>query len=92
MKKIIIAAVLMTTLISGPAMSDLTSELFGTREGICYNHPNKKLCLDGIKILMVSVKDAAQVNRECEAVEKLGGSNEGTRCDEVERLLKTLDE
>lgn len=91
MKNIIkVTAVISIALVSAPAMSDLTSETLGTREAICYNHPNKKLCIDGVNMLMVAVKNAAQLDRECEAVEKLGGSNKGTRCEEAKKLLNTL--
>lgn len=61
-----------------------------TSEAICYNHPDKQLCLDGIKALMQSLKAASDVNYSCLQVKKAGGEMREI-CQDAESSLSTLE-
>lgn len=61
-----------------------------TSEATCYNHPDKQLCLDGIKALMRSVKAASDVNYSCLQVKKAGGEMSEI-CQNAESSLSTLE-
>lgn len=65
-KRITAALAIMTTLISGSAISALTDRISGTREAICYNHPDKQICVDGIMAMMRGARAAAEINASCE--------------------------
>ena len=62
-----------------------------TKEAICFNHPNKQLCLEGIKALMKGVKAATDVHYACLKLKELDSQKNET-CDNVEESLSTLEQ
>jgi len=89
MKKIIFFATLM---VSGYASADkpLSQQISQTREAICYNHPNKQLCVDGITKLMISVRAAAEVSEACKQSQSLD-DEQRKECDNADQALRSLD-
>ncbi len=89
MKKIIFLCALM---VSGYASADkpLSQQISQTREAICYNHPNKQMCIDGITKLMVSVRAAAEMSEACKE-SKSSDDDHRKECDNAEQALRSLD-
>lgn len=92
MRKLIIVAIAASIASMSAAASDvLIKKISGTREAICFNHPNKKVCIDGINALMKTAKAAAEVGQACKAVSDLGGKN-SDNCRDAEDAVKWIDE
>ncbi|MEQ9888827.1 hypothetical protein ABRP55_20100 [Pectobacterium zantedeschiae] len=72
------------------ASDDLSKQLQGVRESICYNHPNKKLCIDGIATLMKAAKAAIDVDYACKNVVDKGGMKTG-ECDNAESAVNWIE-
>ncbi|MFS7191048.1 hypothetical protein AB6864_00920 [Serratia proteamaculans] len=71
------------------ASDDLTNKISGTRESICYNHPNKQLCLEGINALLkIAVATTDAVNA-CKSVEKAGGKKRD-ECSQAESTVNWI--
>lgn len=88
MKKALFLSALM---LSGYASADkpLSQQISQTREAICYNHPNKQLCVDGITNLMISVRAAAEVSEACKGIKSLD-DDQRKECDNANLALRSL--
>lgn len=75
---------------SAQADGSLSQQMSQTRESICYNHPNKELCKQGIIALMKSSVDATRVVDACEDVVKKGGSSRPD-CFKSEEAIKWIN-
>ncbi|CNJ18934.1 Uncharacterised protein [Yersinia aldovae] len=91
-KVLIVGMVSASTLFSVSAFSSdaLIKKISGTREAICYNHPNKSICIDGINALLKSAVAAAGLDKACKDVSELGGKG-SNNCTEAEDVVKWIE-
>lgn len=89
MKKVLFVSALMVSWYAS-ADKPLAQQISQTREAICYNHPNKQLCVDGITKLMLSVRAAAEVSEACKERQSLD-VNQRKECDNADQALRSLD-
>lgn len=89
MKKVLFVAALMVSWYAS-ADKPLSQQISQTREAICYNHPNKQLCVDGITKLMISVRAAAEVSEACNGIKSLD-DEQRKECDNADQALRSLD-
>ena len=71
------------------ADATLSQKFSQTKEAICYNHPNKNICIDGINALMKGVKAASDTHYACLEVQKLGDPK-SDKCNDVDKALADL--
>lgn len=71
------------------ANDDLAKKISGTRESICYNHPNKELCVAGINAMLKTAVAASEVASSCKSVEKAGGEKRD-ECSQAESALRWI--
>ncbi|WP_447879823.1 hypothetical protein [Serratia fonticola] len=92
MKKVAIVVIMASlTSVSANAGDALIKKISGTRAAICFNHPNKQVCIDGINALMKTAKAAAEVGQACKAVSELGGQDTDN-CHDAEDAVKWIEE
>lgn len=91
MKKLSGIIILSLGFTSLPSMAndDLTNKISGTRESICYNHPNKQLCLEGINSLLKIAVATTDAMNACKSVEKAGGKKRN-ECSQAESTVNWI--
>lgn len=75
--------------LSVSANDDLAKKISGTRESICYNHPNKELCVAGVNAMLKTAVAASEVVISCKSVEKAGGEKR-EECSQAESALRWI--
>ncbi|HEB5185033.1 TPA: hypothetical protein ACWLU2_002281 [Klebsiella pneumoniae] len=89
MKKVFFSLCCFLAAETAVADTTLTQKFAQTKEAICYNHPNKKICIDGINALMKGVKTASDTHYACLKVQELGDPKSDT-CNDVDKALADL--